>query len=306
MDENLTESLVLVDTSPAPSEESNDKKLISSNPSPEAPAEKPSTCACHASKSIISSIDKTVLRLNNFISKSQGEERAFAVIGYSASIIHHALHSNPARQFLRQVLPAALQLKPDTPPKPYLLALASLVSEIRTTLRLFGLLPLWAWGSATYKSPPTDPVLRTVAYTQVTACVLYQILENVAFLTSKGVLSKRVVEKLGALSKWSLWSIRAWLVHILLEFVRISREKQLARRKESGTEKSEESVKAQHSQRVRQWRKSLVNNVSWLPLCLHWSFEQGIGFPSSLVGIFSLSAGGWGIYDLWNATPGPV
>ena len=53
---------------------------------------------------------------------------------------------------------------------------------------------------------------------------------------------------------------------------------------------------------IRSWRKSLVNNTLWAPLCLHWCFEKGIGVPDHLVGIISLGAGIWGICDSWAAT----
>lgn len=53
---------------------------------------------------------------------------------------------------------------------------------------------------------------------------------------------------------------------------------------------------------ARGWTKSLVNNVCWTPLCLHWCFENGIGFPNNLAGLVSFMAGAWGFSDLWTAT----
>ncbi|OAL70472.1 hypothetical protein A7D00_5438 [Trichophyton violaceum] len=308
MEESLTESTVLVDVAPQPVEA-------------EKKAKKP--------PSALAAVDSTILRLNKFISSAHGTERAFATVGYSAHILHYALaHSRR----LNQLALAALGRKPAvTPPSkaaggtaaaasshPHLLALASLVSETRTSLRLLGLLPLWAWGSSTYKSPPADPVLRAIAYGQVLACVLFQLLENVAFLASKGVLSKRAVERWGSLSKWSIWSVRAWLVHVLLEFVRLARESQIAaaaegQKSQAGAKKDigeaekgvrektkEEAVKM--AAKFKAWRKSMVNNLAWLPLCLHWSVDGGIGVPASLEGVLSLTAGAWGIHDLWLST----
>ncbi|KAF3483356.1 peroxin 11C [Arthroderma uncinatum] len=248
-----------------------------------------------------------------FISSAHGTERAIATVGYSAHILHYALtHSRRLNRLALSALGRKVPSKSANSPAshPHLLALASLVSETRTSLRLLGLIPLWAWGSATYKSPPSDPLLRTIAYGQVISCVLFQLLENVAFLATKGVLSKRAVEKWGSLSKWSLWSVRAWLTHILLEFVKLAREHQLSsaeRRKGAGTTDKglgqsckEEAKKI--SLKLRARNQKLVNSLAWLPLCLHWSVDGGIGVPASLVGVLSLTAGAWGIHDLWLAT----
>lgn len=188
------------------------------------------------------------------------------------------------------------------------------MSETRTSLRLLGLIPLWAWGSSICKSPPADPVLRAIAYGQVISCVLFQFLENVAFLASKGVLSKRAVERWGSLSKWSLWSIRAWLTHILLELVKLVRESQIAaqeqrRGRDGAASAAEKGVKQKGKEeatkialKAKAWNQRLVNSLAWLPLCLHWSVDGGIGVPASLVGVLSLTAGAWGIHDLWLAT----
>ncbi|EFR04720.1 hypothetical protein MGYG_07728 [Nannizzia gypsea CBS 118893] len=319
MEESLTESTVLVDIAPQPAR-AEQKKV---EPDEKKTKKPPSGLAA---------LDSTLLRLNKFISSAHGTERAFATVGYSAHILHYALtHSRT----LNRLALSALGRKPPVSSRskgaaaasaaaashPHLLALASLVSETRTSLRLLGLLPLWAWGSSTYKSPPTDPVLRAIAYTQVLACVIFQLLENVAFLASKGVLSKRAVERWGSLPKWSLWSVRAWLVHVVLEFVRVARESQVeaARRRRDGFKQDEKKEKdaadaerglrektkeeaVKMALKVRAWRKSLVNSLAWLPLCLHWSVDGGIGVPASLVGVLSLTAGAWGIHDLWLST----
>lgn len=188
------------------------------------------------------------------------------------------------------------------------------MSETRYNLRVFGLIPLWAWGSAVLKAPPSDPVLRAVAFLQVFVNVVYQALENVAYLASKGIFPKSFVERRGGIDKWYLWSTRAWLGHVLLEFVRLARETTLSRAEDKEVEKIkvEQGEKAaleaaqqreeDRRKETRAWRKSLVNNLAWAPLCLHWSVEQGIGVPDNLIGLISFIAGAWGLYDRWQAT----
>ncbi|KAI1927973.1 hypothetical protein LOZ65_002186 [Ophidiomyces ophidiicola] len=265
---------------------------------------------------VLSNVDATALRLSRhgLISTSYSEEAVFATVGYSADILHHALFSPPIRTILSRLrsrlgfssLNAQPNNSPDAP-TPSLLALAALMSETRTALRLLGLIPLWEWGSATVKSPPADGVLRGVAFAQVFVNIVYQFMENVAFLASKGVIPQRIIQRWGGIGKWYIWSTRAWLGHVVLELVRLWRERSLAQRKQAaqaGTavgvlDAKEQSVEAS---RRRAWKKSLINNLAWFPLCVHWSLENGAGVPDGIIGVLSMAATAWKISDLWKAT----
>ena len=162
---------------------------------------------------------------------------------------------------------------------------------------------MWKWGSATLKSPPRDPILRAIAWAQIFSCSMFQLLENVAVLASRGVLSARALEKWGGVRKWQIWSIRAWMAHVMLQFVNLARQRQLssaaAVSKSAQSEGEEEKARGRE---LRAWKKSLVNNTAWAPLCVHWSFETGIGVPDSLVGLISFTAKAWGLVDMWSAT----
>ncbi|KAF7596768.1 hypothetical protein BBP40_000196 [Aspergillus hancockii] len=251
--------------------------------------------------------DVTIGRLDKLMLSAYGQERVFAVTGYLTHALHHLLVSAPwiALQ-TRLGLLARLRSKANptppntTPAQSRLLALSGLMSETRYSLRLLGLFPLWTWGSDTLKNPPSDRIIYSLTLLQVLVNMIYQALENVGFLASKGVISKKLVDRWGGIDKWYIWSTRAWFGHIFFQFFVLWRQHVLRKRKMSGevSEKQEESLKAE----LRSWKKSLVNNTCWAPLCLHWCFEQGIGFPDSLSGVVSFMAGGWGIYDLWTAT----
>lgn len=67
-----------------------------------------------------------------------------------------------------------------------------------------------------------------------------------------------------------------------------------------------ERQRERQRERERRWKKSLVNSLAWLPLCVHWSFEDGVGVPDRMVGALSMAASVWGVYDMWNATAGMV
>jgi hypothetical protein len=141
--------------------------------------------------------------------------------------------------------------------------------------------------------------------------VIYQLLENVGYLASKGIISKRFVEKYGSLVQWVIWSTRGWFGHIFFEFFvlwrrHILRKRRVAaKRAAAGNVETKEMVEEEDAEtraEIRSWRKSLVNNICWAPLCLHWCFEQGIGVPDNLVGVVSFMAGAWSLHDMWGAT----
>lgn len=183
-----------------------------------------------------------------------------------------------------------------------------------------GLVSAWAWGSDTVRSPPKDRVLRAIAFLQVFTYALYQSLENLAYLASKGIAGKRLVDRWGGVGAWYLWSTRAWLGHVVLDFIKLGREHALrlsmtkaqqARSVMTNTVADEmttmlDSAKEDEEEarrlEVRRWRKSLVNNLIWAPLYVHWSLEDGIGVPDSLTGLIGLIAGAWGLHDSWRAT----
>ncbi|KAL4968256.1 uncharacterized protein BDV14DRAFT_167616 [Aspergillus stella-maris] len=252
-------------------------------------------------------------RVNKILSTSDGQERTFAFLQYTSHALHHILTSAPslALQTRLSLLsrlratshphPTPAPEKPTTTQTSPLLAFSSLMSQARFMLRLLGLPELIAWGSATLKFPPEDRIMYILTLAQVLSNLLYQFLENTAFLTMKGVIPKRFLDKYGGANKVDLWSTRFWLGHIILQYFVLWRARDL---RNTAYEKDGESKEKQAAlnTEVRSWKKSLVNNACWTPLCLHWSFEQGIGFPGPLVGVVSFMAGAWGFRDLWEST----
>lgn len=260
------------------------------------------------------------------LSTAGGQERVLATVNYVASMLHHLCASAPwialqTRLSLLSRLRARSKLssqhvKP-APTTSKFAALSSLASETRYNLRLFGLLPLWIWGSETLKSPPADPIIHALTILQIISNVVYQLLENIAYLASKGVISKRFVEKYGSIDKWYIWSTRGWFGHIFLQFFVLWRQHVLQKRRmaaqrtasaTSATIETKEQTSENRDElqlEIRAWRKSLVNNTIWAPLCVHWCFENGIGIPDHLHGLISFMAGAWSLYDLWAATAKP-
>lgn len=181
-------------------------------------------------------------------------------------------------------------------------SISALASDTRCNLRLFGLLQLWTWGSETYRSPPADSLIYTLTMLSNT---VYQLLENIAYLASKGIFPRRVVDRYGGIEKWYLWSTRGWFGHIFLQFLVLWRQRILHTQRAQTLATGAVDLKAipaEEAKKTRIWCKSLVNNILWAPICIHLSLEDGIGIPENLTGLVSVLAGAWGLRDSWAET----
>lgn len=235
-----------------------------------------------------------------------GRERVFAFTGYISHMLHHLLMSVPWMSLqMRLGFPIQLRNRPKPattrtiPTQSRLLALSRLMSETRYTLRLLGLFQIWTRAARILRYPSTDRTLYALDLLQVILDVVYQALENVGYLASKGVMLKCFVDQWGGINKWYLWSRRFFFGHILLQFVSLWREDAVRKRRiDRKAEKGDTGLQAE----IRTWKKRLINNICWAPLFLHLSFEKGIGFPDKLSGALGAAAGAWGFYDMWAAT----
>ncbi|KAK9240736.1 hypothetical protein V1525DRAFT_394830 [Lipomyces kononenkoae] len=174
--------------------------------------------------------------------------------------------------------------------------LSSLISDIRIFNRLWGLIGLLRWAIATLQSPPKDALLAAVAYLQVISNLLYQPLENIAYLGSHDIIpvSKAKINRLWVLSS------RLWAAHVILEFVRLGRQKYLAaavQRHEVGEKAKAKTESNKAAEEL--WRRQLLVNTAYFPLTIHWSTQTG--FLSELaVGALGTVAGGARLIPLWK------
>lgn len=188
-------------------------------------------------------------------------------------------------------------------------ALSSLTSEARLHLHLFGLLSLWTNGSEVLESPNSDSTTQGLVIMQLLSSSASQVFENVAFFTAKGVLPKRLVSMDDGVAKLYRWSNRCWLGCILLQYLILWREDTVRNRRLAESRNSTDNVgirtgigKEELRTEIRHWRKSLLANILWTPLCIHWCLEEGIAIPDSVTGFISLMADGWDLHDAWAAT----
>jgi hypothetical protein len=257
-------------------------------------------------RSLIGRLDRTISRLNIILSTPSGTDSLLRTVAYTAQFLTGALTTLQAQplaglagaaQSTALALPgstALLALVPAAAPRSR--ALTALISDFRSFSRLWGLLGLWALAGRLLRTPPQDAVLRAVAWGQCIAYIAYQALENRAYLAGKGVVPLPRDGAKGVVRGW-LWSSRAWMAAVGLEFVRLARVAQLGARREQAAGKADE-VRAEE---VAQWRRDLLVNLANAPLTAHWSLEGGT-LGETAVGFLGMVAGLVGFQQRWTAT----
>ncbi|RPB29845.1 hypothetical protein L211DRAFT_864397 [Terfezia boudieri ATCC MYA-4762] len=304
-------------------------------PTPEIPEipEKPTAtkvaeAAGHATDTITSwlpgCLAKTsafVTRLNKLMSTATGTDRALMTTSYSLTALTAQLdrishyrelaHSNKAHQVsvvpLGYVSYLLLARKQESSRLAtisiHLKALASLTSDVRIFMRLWGLFGIYEWLIDTLRNPPKDMTIRKIAYLQIAVNFLYQILENLAYLGQHKVLP---IGKKRQNSYW-LWSSRFWMAHVVLEFCRLKRERDLDLK---GKDKAESGdaprwyevagvMKSDGKKSV--WLRQLWSNMAYAPLTVHWSLESGL-LTQLTVGTLGTIAGVIGLHQAWRRT----
>lgn len=190
-------------------------------------------------------------------------------------------------------------------------SLGAMLSTTRTTLRLFGLFPMYTGlrNLAQGPKPGQDSVLYANAVTQTLLYMTFQFLENVALLTDNKILpatytSRWTASQGGKTNKIYLWAYRAWLGGILCDFVRLGREAQLEKMKRSQRSSSTTDVSVKEDEKSDQeWWAQAIVPISWLPMAVQFSKESGLpGWNLGLMGLCGLSAGLSKTTDLWSST----
>ncbi|KAI1102809.1 hypothetical protein F4804DRAFT_342906 [Jackrogersella minutella] len=192
-------------------------------------------------------------------------------------------------------------------------AFSGMLSETRTFMRLWGLLNMYFWlrrlvvarRAKTEKDDGAqtkeDKIETAVSWLQLGTCIVFQALENGAFLSSKGVLGWAPATQ----RKAGLWSARFWAAFVGVEVGRLfyeSHKRGLRSREEKfAGGKTAAQVQRDENEWADAWKKSVARNLAWAPLTVHWSLEQGllgemaIGALASIPGVIQMR-------DLWRRT----
>ncbi|RDI87942.1 hypothetical protein Vi05172_g2120 [Venturia inaequalis] len=307
----------------SPVEESADP-FASSTPEPSstpAPPSAPSPSSLPKSNSnaiatLLQNGDRTFGRLSQILSTPSGTDRLLATTCYtltllSATITNH-LTSNIekiAEQFAEK---ASLALEPGesviatfpVPPLTRHLAslsnssqkLASVISDYRIFTRLWGLLGLYAWGKSTYLSPPSDPFLKRIAYVQVAVNVCFQTLENLAYLASKGIVTR---DSATQARDWK-WSSRFWMSHVVLDFARLYRTRSLRNARLDKLGEEDKEAKVLRKEEEATWWREFIVNACYFPMTIHWSTDGVLS--QAQVGLLGSVAGATSLKHLWKNT----
>ncbi|CZT01083.1 uncharacterized protein RAG0_08887 [Rhynchosporium agropyri] len=260
----------------------------------------------------LSKTDENLTRLSKILSTPAGTDKLLLTTCYTSLLTSSVLSSISLSRIRRQarlVIEKAIALPPDTTlyisttdirPSRLLVisarlkALSSLISDFRIFARLWGLLGMYSWGKQVWSQDGGDQVVRSIAGVQVLSNVAFQYLENMAYLSSKGVWDWSP-EKQG--KAW-VWSSRFWAAHVLLDLVRLGRERSVQRKVVRFKGREEEAEKDEEEFWAR-WRRQLVINLAYAPLTVHWSLEKGL-VGEFWVGVFGSVAGLAGLRELWR------
>lgn len=252
-----------------------------------------------------------------------------STFNYTLYVLAYLQAKSPSVANLARKLLYTLKLTSSKPPTTTLVvnaavspiaALGGLISRTRTTLRLFGLFPLYAWLRTLLAGPKpgADPVLHRIALTQCLSYITYQFLENISVLADNGVVSPRVIALLNrgnpTTARVYLWAYRAWLGGVSCDFVRLAREAQLeGRRRATRKQMKEEGHEVaiyqdeEDARTDKRWWTDLMIASAWLPMALHFSSDKG-GLPGwnlGFMGLCGLVAGSARARGLWEGTLHP-
>jgi hypothetical protein len=196
-------------------------------------------------------------------------------------------------------------------------ALAVLISKARTTLRLFGLFPLYAWLRTLLSGPKAgaDAVLHRIAVLQASSYFTYQALENICLLADSGVVPSSFIARINrgdsTTAKLYLWAYRAWLGGVSCDFLRLGREWQV----EAGRRATRRQMRADGRELAadqdeeddkwdKRWWTDLMIASAWAPMALHFSNATGgvPGWNLGWMGVCGMVAGSTRMKALWANT----
>lgn len=185
----------------------------------------------------------------------------------------------------------------------------ALVSDYRAFVRLWGLLGMYAWAKGHWNSAPgprkegeseedrrlnpvANPTVRAIVWLQITACVAFQALENVAYLGQHGILKVEPATQ----GKLYQWSSRGWAVHIVLDLVRLWKTAQMTKQK-----RKNEAYSAAWDEEDAAWWKKFITDSAWAPIALNYSLNPSYMFLNEIgLGLSGVIASGVSVRELWN------
>lgn len=265
-------------------------------------------------KSLVQTADSGISRLNTLIKTPGGLQSFLSTSNYALYILSYAHMAAPSRARViakisellgrpsTKIAPGAIA--PTAPSTP-LLPLALAISDLRTTLRLTGLIPLYCLLKSILanRNKAKDSITYYIQLTQCLGYIGFQLLENVYQLTAKTVLTTDFTNtrfaRLGGQAKLVTWSCRSWMLGITCDFLRLAREAQLAQ--QPGSKYSTMSAEEKKTADAKWWSELMVA-TSWYPMAIQYSVEGGIGLSLGAIGCCGFFANVGNFLKLWATT----
>ncbi|KAF2714624.1 hypothetical protein K504DRAFT_395156 [Pleomassaria siparia CBS 279.74] len=279
--------------------------------------------------SALKAVDKIILRLNKLIGTPGGLSSFLSTLNYTLYILAYLHTKSPEISSFARKLVGLLKSQVSKPATttlivdgavPAIATLAGILSRTRTTLRLFGLFPLYTWLRTLLAGPKvgTDPVLHRIALLQASSYFTYQALENISFLADNGIVSTKVISFLNrgdsTTARVYLWAYRAWLGGVSCDLLRLAREAQLEGKRRATRQKMRDEGRAvavyqdeEDAKVDAKWWTDLMIASAWLPMAMHFSSATG-GLPGwnlGWMGVCGLVAGSTRSKALWESTLHP-
>jgi hypothetical protein len=284
------------------------------------------------------STDRNLLRLSKLLSTPSGVDVLLCTTSYTLTLIRAVLSRILERKLaniatdiatkadgillpgetLIATLPAPTSTKVIAQVVSSSKALADIIADYRIFVRLWGCVGLYTWARSTYLEPlpenatSKDKTLRKLTWAAIASCVGFQVLENGAYLSSKGVLTTAAWTGDAGKARentWWLWSSRFWAVYVGVELARLGikkmgRDSSLGRTISDG-EKEDKIINEEKAKEEKLeewlWWKDLASNLAYAPMTVHWSLEQGL-LSDWGVGACGIVAGGALLADAWRRT----
>ncbi|KAH7408809.1 hypothetical protein DE146DRAFT_647240 [Phaeosphaeria sp. MPI-PUGE-AT-0046c] len=277
----------------------------------------------------LKNVDRTILRLNKLLASPGGLSAGLSTLNYTLYILAYLQSKSPAAnslatKILALIRPAcddakipATTLLNSAANVPPIAALAVLISKARTTLRLFGLFPLYAWLRTLVTGPKAgaDVVLHRIALLQASSYFTYQALENICLLADSGVVAPSVIARLNRgdpkTARLYMWAYRAWLGGVSCDFLRLGREWQMEAKRRATRQQMRQDGRAvaeyqdeDDAKFDKRWWTDLMIAGAWLPMALHFSDAAGgvPGWNLGWMGVCGMLAGGTRVKALWAST----
>jgi hypothetical protein len=283
----------------------------------------------------LTTADRNVLRLSRLLSSPSGTDTLLCTTSYTLTLLRALLSRLLERRLTSiaseiaekadgillpgETLIASLPAPTSTKVLAQIVgsskALADVISDYRIFVRLWGGVGLYTWARSTYTSPLPDDasskekILRKLTWAAIASCVGFQVLENGAYLSSKGALT--TANWTGDVGKarenrWWLWSSRFWAVYVGVELTKLAVMKLYKEPSAVEQDDGEKEDKIRSEERAEKeklenwlWWKDMASNLAYAPMTLHWSMERGL-LSDWGVGACGMVAGGTNLVHAWR------